>query len=436
MNLLFITVHMGGGAGKAIAGMASQCIRRHNDVSIALLERPENVTHVHTALGSGVHIYIVPSDEELAKIMGESDVAILNWWGHPLGVKFIMRISDVPCRLLLWGHVNGCVYPYLPFRFLNKFSGIMFTSDYSLENPYWTEEEQKQISCKSAVVYGMGDYDPHGFPEKESYQMGSRFIVGYVGTLDYAKLNRDFLDYCAACAERIPDIEFWLVGNLGRELEKQIKDRDMEKYFNILGYVADTSALFPQFDVFGYLLEEESYATTENALLEAMAYALPIVVLGNPVEKHIIYEGVNGFLVRSYKEYADKLEELYCSGQKRKIIGQKARSFAGKKYNSDDNADKFLDLCKKNKDLEKSSYDFSDLWGNDIFTAFCFFAGQDGEYFRNYAGTHGDRQQAKACKRIYKGKEKGSVRQYASYFPESREFKEIIDLWGEKSDGY
>ena len=423
MKLLFITVHMGGGAGKAIGGMARQCRHAGMDTAIIVLDRPENDKYIRLAREEGVSVMIMPSREVLETCMGACDFVILNWWGHPIGLKFIMELPRVKCRLLLWAHVNGCVYPFLPYEFLNVFSGILFTSEYSMENPAWSGDELIHLKKKTKIVYGMGEYDPASIVPKTEYRLNGKYIVGYVGTLNYAKLNGRFLTYCAQAIKRIPDMEIWLVGDLEEEIGAQIKAEGLENYVKVFGFVEDVSELMRRFDVLGYLLEEESYATTENVLLEAMACALPIIVLDNPVERHIMYEGVNGFLVHNEEEYAERLEMLRNSEAARRTIGEKARNYAKIKYCGQENLERFLCFCQERLSEEKTYYSFEGILGDSVFKNFCYFAGKSGEIFGAFVNGHVNEVQVRECARIFRGQAKGSIGQYGKYFPGETEFQ-------------
>ncbi len=80
-------------------------------------------------------------------------------------------------------------------------------------------------------------------------------------------------------------------------------------------------------DCFLYRAHPHWYETGGNALAEAMAMQLPVVVFGGPVGfAEVIEHGVNGFLVTTEAEALTVLEELAASPALRADIGARARA--------------------------------------------------------------------------------------------------------------
>ena len=138
-KILQITPHLGGGVGKAVIGAAMP--DKQFNTEIMLLEKPEKEEIVSRVRDMGINVMACLSDCEVQRKIQETDIVIVNWWNHPLMSRFLVHFPTVPCRLVLWAHVNGCTYPYLPFDFLNRFDHIFFTTKYSYENPFWSMEQ-------------------------------------------------------------------------------------------------------------------------------------------------------------------------------------------------------------------------------------------------------------------------------------------------------
>lgn len=397
MGVLHVTVHLGGGAGKAIVGIADP------DDAIILLEKPHKTHWVRGAQRKGIPVYIEPDVQEIETLMETADVTVINWWGHPLMVQFVAGLPDVPCRLALYCHVNGCVYPYFPFEFLNGFDAVMFTTPYSYENPLWTEKEKVLIGKKSGVVYGMGDFRPESYTPRNSYEKKGNFKVGYIGTLNYAKLNPNFITYCEAAAKRAGNLRFVLAGDIADDVRADIAQSRIADKFDYIGYVENTEDYYKYIDVLGYLLNGYTYATTENVLLEAMAYATPIVALCQGVEKYILKGGHSGYLVNSVKEYADAIARLYGSKEKRQALGEGARKFCIEKYSYKENRKAYKEIlheCMKNP---KAVHGFPCLVGKDPFEWLLFFAQKDKDTF------------GENLEDVFMQETKGSILQYAKY---------------------
>lgn len=415
---LYITVHLGAGVGKAITGVA-----KPGD-SIILLEKPENDYYVNK-LDSSIEVLIMPSAGVIREKVACADVVVINWWGHPLMIRFLTCFPSVPCRLIIWSHVNGCVYPYLPYSFLNIFERIVFTSAYSYHNPLWTVKEREEISQKSTVVYGMGESPEHVKP-KSNYDIGDKFVVGYVGTLNYAKLSPKFVTYCEAVADIIPNSQFVLVGSLDNAVQRDILKSRISDKFEIIGYTNEVERYYRSFDVFAYLLNDYNYATTENVLLEAMAYGLPIVVLNNGVEREIIQEGLNGYLVTTPEEYAERLLSLKSSFDIRKTIGEQARKHVCREYVLDNNQNKLYSIivsCYKEK---KKTYSFRTLLGNSLYEAFLYLSGKEGRELEQFLLKQIDG--IDKIRHIFFQETKGSVFQFEKYASDDIKIKELADF--------
>lgn len=419
MNILHVSVHLGGGVGKAISGMITQ-IKDQCEQVLVLLEKPQKDTYCRLLLKEDIKVCICPQKDQMSLLIEWADVVVINWWGHPLMVKFITQMEDYSCRLLVWCHINGCAYPYLPFDFLNKFNRILFTSSYSYENLLWTDHERSIIQSKSDVVYGMGDFRAETFPilKKET----DDFVIGYVGTLNYSKINSNFIDFCKAVQNKIPQVQFIMVGDLDQRMIKDVKDHELEDHFIFTGYTDNVEQYYKKMNVFGYLLQPSTYATTENVLLEAMAYGLPIVVLSNDVEKNIIKSEENGYVVQSKEQYADLIEFLFKNPKHCEMIGRKAHDYAVQEYSLIKNVNRFLYSCQKVFLEKKKRFFFKNLIGASPYEWLGYFSGDNKQLFDrllkdDVCCTKGDDYKIDM---IYTQKSKGSILQFNQYFNDEK----------------
>lgn len=408
MKILHIAVHLGGGAGKAIVGIAD------SESTIVLLEKPQKRYWVEIARRKGIPVLIEPDVPDLEMRLRDADLIVINWWGHPLMVQFVMGLKDISCRLAICCHVNGCVYPYLPFSFLSEFDVIMFTTPYSYENPLWTDRERMYIENRSSVVYGMGELEPENLIPRDSYGIKDVFKIGYIGTLNYAKLNANFVKYCEAAADRVGNIRFVLAGDMTEDVRKDIAQSRITDKFEYIGYVEDVEEYYKRVDVMGYLLSDFNYATTENVLLEAMAYAVPIITLNQGVERSILGDGDGGYLVNSMEEYADLIAELYSSEEKRSMLGGLARKFCIKKFASGKNKERYNEILHQCMKMPKTVHGMACLAGKEPFEWMLFFAGhKDQNTFLD------------DIRDVFIQESKGSVFQYSKYFPDDEELRSM-----------
>lgn len=426
MKVLHITVHMGGGVGKAIAGLAISSNRIEGEEhKILLLERPQKFHYIEECEKSGTEVIFCKEFQKVRLYLEEADILVINWWQHPVLVKFLVEFPNISCRMVLWSHVNGCVYPYLPYKFLEQMDRVFFTTLYSLENPNWTKEQREQIGKNSAVVSGMGDFMPAAIIPKKDRNRKGFFTIGYIGTLNYAKLHSDYFLYCQKVIEQIPNVHFLMVGDYETALVEHVSRLGLEDYFEFVGFAENVYQYMEEMDVLGYLLSENNYATTENVLLEAMAFALPIVACNNKPEQYIIDSGRNGFLVKDASEYAEQMKKLEQSKELCQRVGEQARQSVVERYSVEGNRDIFLKNLQEVLQEGKKIRDFVTVYGKTPYEWFLTCTGKERTVFLScFSEKEEDRKRfeefLQICNPIYKEHSKGSISHFASYFPEDK----------------
>jgi len=431
MKILHITAHLGGGAGKAIMGIACQCAKRGIEQKILLLEAPEKLNYFEKGKSVQIEVLIWSGRrEELQTLLEWSDVAVFSWWNHPLSGKVLSDMAGIPCRLVLWSHVNGCTYPFLPYDFCDLFEKVFVTTTYTWDNPLWTEGQRNQVKEKSALVHGMGEFEPNAIELKETYRLSERFTIGYAGTLNYSKMHPEFVSYCKAVIERIPEVLFLMVGDADAELIRQVEEVGVSDYFQFVGYQEDIYPWYRKMDVLGYLLKSDNYATTENVILEAMSCGVPVITMNNPPEAHILTDGQTGYLVEDKIGYVNKVEKLYLSKGKRSTIGNGGRDYVCEHYSAERNVENFItalsEVCKQNR----KKYDFVTVLGGKPCEWFWNFTGNEKRAFVEFKEMDEKMQDAflKELPEMYKGKTKSSIAHFLKYYPED----EQLDLLNNK----
>lgn len=427
MHILHIAAHLGGGAGKAISGIAIQGQQLFGDTHrILLLQRPEKTGYVRECRESGVAVDVWGGD---CAPLRWADVIVVSWWNHPATAGFLREFQLEKVPLVLWSHVNGCYYPMLPGAFAEEFDRILFTSPYSLENPLWTRAERRRIQEKSAIVWGMGRFALEGIPSKTDYQNRGTFTVGYVGTLNYGKIHPDFTAYCKEACKRIPEVKFVLAGDRDAVLERDVRAAGLADRVTFTGFMADVPALMGGFDAFGYLLNPAHYGTTENVLLEAMACGLPVVALRQNVEQYIVPPEA-GVLVESAEEYAQRLEELWKNPARREELGRAARDHVLTRYHSGENTARFREACRQAASAPERAHSFAFL-GNSPWAWFLYFLdGRNRALLEAAQDLNGPpvREALRECSPILREERKSSLRHFAAVYPEDAVLRGFSNL--------
>lgn len=126
-------------------------------------------------------------------------------------------------------------------------------------------------------------------------------VVGTVGNLRSVKNHEMFIDAMALVIQQRPDASAWIAGQRlpseptrFEELTERIRAHGLQDKIVLTGFESDIPGLLRTLSVFCLTSTSEG---TPNAILEALAGALPVVATRVGGIPHVIQDGVNGFLV-------------------------------------------------------------------------------------------------------------------------------------------
>lgn len=424
-KILSITTHMGGGVGKALAGIAVYNLKNNTGYKhkILMLEKPERMQFIDQCIKNGVDIAFCEDEAMLADELRMADIVLLNWWHHPLMAAFMHCFPQCPVRLVLWSHVSGCTYPELPFELVKTVHKTFFATRYSYDNPYWVETQRSYARENAVTVYGLGELNMR----KVQKHFHNGFNIGYVGTLNYSKLNPDFARYCAAVD--IPDTKFIMVGDTSSQkiIEDDANGLKVKDKLCFTGYTTDVAGTLENFDIFGYILNSWHFGATENALLEAMAAGLPVVTLDQCAEKYIIKNMETGLLVHNESDYARSVRYLYGNPAERERMGNNAREYILEEFSMDKNVLRMNNAFDQVMEQAPRIFSFDKIFGSEPYEWFITCLGADREKFKEslYSGNISN------CRHIFKENSKSSVFHFAKYYPSDKyisQWKEMVEV--------
>lgn len=422
---------MGPGVGKAISALSITAAKSKSKYQhkVLLLEKPTNFNYITICKDNGVDVFWSQDKKELNNIISEADIVQLEWWHHPLVLGFLKNLSKIPIRLTIWSHISGCNYPIIPSTLIDLPEHHFFTTAYSYENLFWNETDRRRVISNSTIACGSGGYDTMSGLQPKSH---SGFNIGFVGTLDFRKLHPDFIDFCAEV--KLPDTKFILVGNPENKANilRQAKEKGIENNFDFTGFTNDVKSQLERFDIFGYLLNPDHFGTTDNALLEAMAAALPIIVLNQCGEKHIIRHMKSGIIVNTIKEYGQAAKLLYDNPELRQKLGNNARDSAFNEYSPESTMHKLHEQYGHIIMRPKKHYSFTDVFGREPYHWFISGLGDEREVFEtsirhNIPNISEFETQILMSRDILKGLTKSSISHFYKHFP----FDSKLRYWHE-----
>ncbi|MBP2661318.1 MAG: glycosyl transferase group 1 [Firmicutes bacterium] len=416
---MHLTVHMGGGVGKAISDTLIGERKISADVhNIYCLERPVNEQYVKKCQESGIAVEYASFITDVSEAISNADIVILHWWNHPAMAKLLLNFPQIETRVVFWIHVSGCTYPKLPFSLINYMEHTIFTTPYTYQNPYWNKKEQEIARKKASVVYGLGQLKDIG--KKEDYDLNGDFVIGYVGTINTMKIHPDIVLYCEEVKREIPNARFVFVGEnqLDAENLDKMRKSGLLSCIEFTGHVKNVEIELKKFDVFGYPLNPYHYGSTENALLEPMAAGIPVVVLSHGAESYIVKNEFNGLLANDCHEYACCMKRLWQSKELRSKVGNNAAYTIRTEYNLDENIKRLNMILSKGRITASRKYDFCEVFGRAPEEYFLTCVGREREIFLNNLSRFNNYK----LPDILRGSSKGSIQQFAKYFPENKTF--------------
>lgn len=427
IKILHITPHFGGGVGRVLLNYFLEtkknfflehnvaCLDYANDAAISLAKK------------NGFVLRDKMSDkrDELLEMIKSSDIVLVHWWNHPLLYDFLVRSTLPPCLLIIWSHNSGfsapCVFTK---KILNYPDFFVFTTPISFQT-----KEVKQLSAGAKknlrVIWSTGGID-HVKGVKPKKHIG--FNVGYIGTVDYAKLHPHFLAMCGKIS--ISDLKFIVCGGPS---EKEIKD-EAEKMgvldrINFTGQILDTAQYLQIFDIFGYPLAKNHYGTCEQVLQESMAAGVVPVVLANPAESYIVKNKLTGIVAKNEREYVKAIKVLYNNHQLRNLLSKNARKYALENFSLEKMANEwnkiFDEVLNFPKTVKKWDINKKNITSRDVFLE---SLGGYGKPFVDYCNVENNKDKKLAIEKIkrlgklanWRSKNKSTVHHYNFFFPNDK----------------
>ena len=411
MKVVHLTAHLGGGVGKALSGLAAHS-DRSIERTIVCLARPEKTQFIDRLREIGTQVIVCPSAETQVRLVEDADIVQLEWWNHPETFACLCSLPNPPLRLLVWCHVSGLFNPIIPRGLIGASRTFVFTSACSYEATE-VRELDPELRERLTVVSSCGGFE--GLPEPQ-FAPSTRFSVGYIGSLNFAKLHPHYVEFLAAV-----DIPGFCVSMVGDSINQDVLSAQCDSMgksgmLKFLGYTSDVATALRQFDVLAYLLNPTHYGTTENALLEAMSMGVVPVVLDNPAERSIVDDRRTGLIVRSPGEFAQAVGWLWRNPTERRRIGERAAQQVREKYSVEKTGKSFDSLYRAMPLEKKATVDFRKIFGDD--PADWFLACQGDRTIFREDGSLAMDLSSLLVHGLFE-RSKGSVFHFQKYFPDN-----------------
>lgn len=243
---------------------------------------------------------------------------------------------------------------------IHSFHSISHNLTHWLRNRYWTDrfvtvgDCVKEILVRedgipapkiSTVHLGLDPEETRASPDLRA-RVRAEFglapgtlLLSNVGRLVPFKGQEYLLRSFASVAGKFPDVTLLLAGD--GELERFL--RDLAEKLQIAGRVIfagfrdDMPAVYSATDVYVHSSVEGGGETFPFAILQALAYGLPMTVTDVGEVSAMARNGENAFVVRDRDEeaFAAALSKLLEDGDLRRMMGERSRAFLLEKFTAE-----------------------------------------------------------------------------------------------------
>jgi hypothetical protein len=265
------------------------------------------------ATPEGRELVDAPDPGDLRRELADADVVQLHFWNVP-ELYELLEAELAPLRLLVWSHVEGRHPPQVLLPELVEYADRVVA----------TTAGQIGAEQLEVIPPALG-----GARAREVAPVAhAGFNVGYIGTVDHVKLHPDYVAMSARVD--VPGVRFVVCGRGAGfgALAAQAAQLGVSERFDFRGWSSDVPSVLSELDVFGYPLCEDNYSTCELVLQEAMAAAIPPIVLPHGGAARTVTHGETGVVARDAHGYARAIEHLHAHPAERRRLGAAAREYA------------------------------------------------------------------------------------------------------------
>lgn len=441
IRVVHLTPHMSGGLAAVLLSTLKYSERYTPSVGHEIVIFDEVLPNINELFSEYRNkLFINKSYSFIHSKLKEADIVHIEYWNHPLIYKFLYEFNFPPVRVLACCHVSGLHRPQIITESMVKFSDIFLAVTKATDShEFFKDSSNPAFRQKLRFIrypIDVDRFENNNFNNNISDK--KHFNVGYVGTVNYSKIHRNFLTMSSKVD--IPSVKFIICGEDKVDHIEAESKKYRTEIFDFMGFQKNISYILKKFDIFAYPLKSTHYGSGEQAILEAMYYGLPVVAFSNPAEAEIIQNNVTGLLVDNEEDYVKAIEYLYNNPEERKRIGNNARKFVETELHPrkcfSDLETIYRELMKASK--KHTSFDHRQdetiiVGDNDPHLGAKLFIeslGNSGLEFLESLKNSSRVAHEKIAKieRAMKVQTKGSIYQYLYFFPEDPYLKYWVNL--------
>jgi glycosyltransferase involved in cell wall biosynthesis len=314
-----------GGPERAVVALAKVAreLRLEQSHTVYALESAASPIALLHARHAGIEVWRQPDVQALRAGLAAADVVLVHFWNHPTLTRFLHSPLP-PMRLAIWSAVLGERPPQVITPGLVELSDrFVVANPRSLTLP-------AVAAARPPARFVLSPIDTARLAGVRRRRHAT-FNVGYIGTVNFAKMHPDFVAMHAAA--RIPGLRVLVCGGGDeRRLAEQARRLGCAERFEFLGHVEAIRDVLARLDVFGYPLCEDNYAASERSLQEAMWCGVAPVILPYGALAVLLGRGETGVVAADETAYPEALETLYNDRKTLRRLGRNARAHARRAF--------------------------------------------------------------------------------------------------------
>ncbi len=216
---------------------------------------------------------------------------------------FAARILGIPSMAVVTGLGYSLIHEGLInfiTRILYKFS-LPFHRKVIFENTDDKKlfEEKGLVSpSRSMAIKGCGVDTTVFYPNGDGRQEG-KLTFAFIGRLLYDKGVKEFIDAAQIVKEKIPNIQFWLIGEIDKGNPSSISNDDLMKWIRDpnIHYHGATENIKRYMEKSDCIILPSYREGMPRVIMEAMAMERPVITTNTAGCRETVDENVNGYLV-------------------------------------------------------------------------------------------------------------------------------------------
>lgn len=213
-----------------------------------------------------------------------------------------------------------------------RIADLVLVNSRATKNTILEKNEKLIPHDKIKILYNGLHLENYSYTKK-SRQQSAPIVIGNLGRFVKQKGQQRFIDIAGKLKER--EIPFKIIlggeGKLKKEIQQKIRTKGLESFFELPGFIADTSRFMQQLDIFVLTSYWEGFG---YVLAEAMACGKPVIGFNISSNPELIRDRQNGFLIENddLDALTDRIEYLYRQPSEIDRMAREGRKIAEQEF--------------------------------------------------------------------------------------------------------